>query len=1067
MALGYAFFIVYGSLLPFDWNGLALAGAWENFQHIRFLKLGVGDRADWVANLLLYIPLGFLLCGGLVGKSRRPLVVLIGLVLSWLSSAGLALGVEFLQEFFPPRTVSLNDILAEFIGAAVGMLLWPVIGLRLADGVRIILRGGANTTYAVLCAYALVYGAMILFPYDFLLSYDEWQARLAPDKMGWLFVAHCGGSCFLRLIPEALTIIPLGMLGALACGKTRRVSLLWAAAAGLLSGILIEILQLTIATGISQGASAGAKALGVLLGVWLIQLIGRFDWRWARSYTKAMLALGTVPYLLALAWLNHWLDGPWTEPAKGWERLAEMRFLPFYYHYFTTETVALLSLLFQAGIYFPVGVGLWFWRWTEAANPPERALVWPALAAGILASVVETGKLFIAHTHADPTNIWIAAVAASAAYALLDLMFGIASHSAGRIQSARDSSSVMGQPSGWALLGGAALLAGLGAALSSPLGGGWVFLSSLAYAALLWRYPGSWMVWVLALLPLLDLTPWSGRLFWTEYDTLLLLTLGVGYLRLYRGANAPPALRWPAKLLLTLLALSTAISLGIGLLPLGILDQNAFASYTSPYNALRVSKGLLLALAFIPLLRAAWSEPASAARRLALGMLLGLSGEILYVLWERVTFSGLFNFQTDYRITGSFPAMHVGGAYIECYLAVTLPFVVLWAWQQRRVWAALLAAGLYGLGAYCVMVTFSRGGQAAFSLTTLVLLFGFVRLSLQDRVRRVSGVTAVVLIASVAVAIAWPVFNGKYSQARVATTRQDIVTRTNHWADAQNIIHSRNAAIFGVGLGSFPSAYFWGSRESTRPATYTFVTQNGNTFLRLASGETLYFEQPVALVPEHRYTLSMDLRGNADNAAVTIPVCEKALLYSFTCVWTTRQVGAPAGQWRHHEIEILTRDFGTSSRMFPRPAKLSLYNGQAGTLVEIDNISLRDAAGNNLVRNGDFSDGMHHWFFSTDNHLAWHVKNLYLHVFFEQGWFGLIGFLALITYALARWLSRAWNHEPLSLVLCASFLSFLVVGLVDSLIDETRIGFLFYFLLLAGLMADAALLQRPKTPVNV
>jgi hypothetical protein len=32
-------------------------------------------------------------------------------------------------------------------------------------------------------------------------------------------------------------------------------------------------------------------------------------------------------------------------------------------------------------------------------------------------------------------------------------------------------------------------------------------------------------------------------------------------------------------------------------------------------------------------------------------------------------------------------------------------------------------------------------------------------------------------------------------------------------------------------------------------------------------------------------------------------------------------------------------------------------------------------SGKDLVRNGDFSDGMHRWFFSTDSHLAWHAKN--------------------------------------------------------------------------------------------
>ena len=64
LALGYALFVVYGSLLPFEPNGLSLEEAWLRFRDIPILKLGVGSRADLVANLILYIPRGFSFHGG-------------------------------------------------------------------------------------------------------------------------------------------------------------------------------------------------------------------------------------------------------------------------------------------------------------------------------------------------------------------------------------------------------------------------------------------------------------------------------------------------------------------------------------------------------------------------------------------------------------------------------------------------------------------------------------------------------------------------------------------------------------------------------------------------------------------------------------------------------------------------------------------------------------------------------------------------------------------------------------------------------------------------------------------
>ena len=59
--LAYLAFVVYGSLVPLDFRPIPLDQAWLSFQQVPFLSLGVGSRADWVANGVLYVPLGFLL----------------------------------------------------------------------------------------------------------------------------------------------------------------------------------------------------------------------------------------------------------------------------------------------------------------------------------------------------------------------------------------------------------------------------------------------------------------------------------------------------------------------------------------------------------------------------------------------------------------------------------------------------------------------------------------------------------------------------------------------------------------------------------------------------------------------------------------------------------------------------------------------------------------------------------------------------------------------------------------------------------------------------------------------
>ena len=63
----------------------------------------------------------------------------------------------------------------------------------------------------------------------------------------------------------------------------------------------------------------------------------------------------------------------------------------------------------------------------------------------------------------------------------------------------------------------------------------------------------------------------------------------------------------------------------------------------------------------------------------------------LTVVWERYAFTGLLNFSSDYRATGMFWEMHVGGAALDGYLALGVPFVV-WAFMRTSGRTAAAAA---------------------------------------------------------------------------------------------------------------------------------------------------------------------------------------------------------------------------------------------------------------------------------------------------------------------------------------------------------------------------------------
>src|SRR6266446_6948122 len=150
--------IIYGSLLPFEYRAIPLDQAVDIFRHIKWLDLDIESRADWVANLILYLPFGFSTCGAL---SRTTLAGAI--LLALLLGTFLAVSVEFAQIWAAPRTVSLNDIVAEIAGTGLGALAWSLGGRMSLRVMRSARAGGPDAVSAAFGLYVLAYAFLALF----------------------------------------------------------------------------------------------------------------------------------------------------------------------------------------------------------------------------------------------------------------------------------------------------------------------------------------------------------------------------------------------------------------------------------------------------------------------------------------------------------------------------------------------------------------------------------------------------------------------------------------------------------------------------------------------------------------------------------------------------------------------------------------------------------------------------------------------------------------------------------------------------------------------------------------
>jgi hypothetical protein len=288
-------------------------------------------------------------------------------------------------------------------------------------------------------------------------------------------------------------------------------------------------------------------------------------------------------------------------------------------------------------------------------------------------------------------------------------------------------------------LGAAAVIVVLLARVADyPYAAPFLVLALAAYAGLIAVHRGAWLLGLPAILPLLNLAPWSGRYFFEEFDFFVLATIAVALWQSDYRRRRRSSLNIGQAVPLLVFAGSYLVSLARGLLPLDAPDANAFYSYYSHYNALRVGRGLLWPLLLLPPLLAAFSEDrARAERYLATGIVAGLFGTGLVVLWERGVLAdflygrnryevlrNLLNFSTPYRVTALFSEMHTGGEAIDGYLALTLPFAAVGLSKLRSPLLFRLSLAALPLGFYAAVTTFSRGLYLALVVIGATVVWG-------------------------------------------------------------------------------------------------------------------------------------------------------------------------------------------------------------------------------------------------------------------------------------------------------------------------------------------------------
>ena len=569
----------------------------------------------------------------------------------------------------------------------------------------------------------------------------------------------------------------------------------------------------------------------------------------------------------------------------------------------------------------------------------------------------------------------------------------------------------------------------------------------MAATVLVWWRPVALLGVVVATLPLLNLSLWSGREYVDEFDVLVLLCLAATLCSRFRVERFPFLDRSLSVLMAAVLA-CTFLAAVAAWAPWNTAALMGIDGPLSPWMSLRLFKGVLWAGALCWVLRRQHAAGLPVQQSLAAGMVLGLVGVVAVVVWERVTFVGLLDTATPYRVAGPVLPMRLGGSYLDVFLVTGYAF----AWTgllraRSTAWRAVCALAALG-GTYAIAVTFTRTTYLAAVVVAIVSVLFWVRaIDLRNGLQR-----GLLLLCIPVAAVVWVFFaGGSFAMARFMAVGEDLQTRMAHVVQVVEVARaSGHQGLWGRGLGRYPVDNYW-SRASTsldrsEMAVHQFQRSHGLGVLQMGPGKGLYVDQAIAWQSSSRVKVALRTRSAGSGGILQLSLCEKWLLASSRCVVQTVDGPDASGEWIERDVDLASSAIGMSGR----PVRFSLAN-VGPVRIDIDNISLRDDRGVEVLRNASFESGSDHWTFTSDDHLSWHVHNMLVAIWYDMGWAGVLAFGGLLALAIGRSGRAVWCGNGHAQAAFVALLGLMVVSVFDAVVDEPR--FLLLLLLLAWLAA--------------
>lgn len=359
---------------------------WRSFLAIRYVANGSDQRPDWMANLAMLTPLGFLLTGAFWTEksgTRRWL----GASLAFFCSLSFVIAVKYLQLFFPPRTVTLNYVLAQGIGSFLGIVLFWTFHHKLFAWSSAFHDGGRRALSIVLKAYTIVLFLYFLFPFDFVVSAGDLSDRVVALPKLILSLPGAGRSTGIRLIlvfASTAATIPLGMMLAV---ERQRLSLRRAVATGLITMSAVMVASMFVISATPYLVAIIYRTIGIVIGAMAVMRLRHVNYRRLRLVLARLVPVILVPYVLSVLFINDLLTGHWLTIEEAGATLNYRGLLPLWHYYIVSKAHAMQSLAVHVVSFAPIGVMISL----RSDNRPGSARL-AAMIAFVFSFMLEIGR---------------------------------------------------------------------------------------------------------------------------------------------------------------------------------------------------------------------------------------------------------------------------------------------------------------------------------------------------------------------------------------------------------------------------------------------------------------------------------------------------------------------------------------------------------------------------------------------------------------------------------------------------------------------------------------------------